>query len=337
MEPYVHTLNRNEHLIFLNEKRIDPVTGERITDGDRIVICSRCKTAHLLHSWNDNGQKCPIKDCKSESTLNYVPQENYTIQFEKNNKHKVTTTRKKRKDEGTSKYYRKPANAVPATKDRRFRSKVLYFIISTILLAIVILIFKPQIFNLNKYFEQDQSEVTRPNDQVDQNVSQRQITILNEDENSDYQRESKEVNRGEISLIPPIEKESSTNVRKQNDDIVPNFPENTIPRLGRSNLVENELSRITDTKILLEKLSHYQNTELLISYGTRSEIGNVEGCYIFIVDNNKVNAVFRYKENVYYDVKSTEQLSDLSDRFSGKKAIWVKDYSKFLSKDKNEN
>lgn len=83
MEPYVHTLNRNEHLIFLNEKRIDPVTGERITDGDRIVICSRCKTAHLLHSWNDNGQKCPIKDCESESTLNYIPHENYDLQFEK--------------------------------------------------------------------------------------------------------------------------------------------------------------------------------------------------------------------------------------------------------------
>ena len=82
MEPFVHTLNRKDHILFLNEKRCDPLTHERITEGDRIVICSGCKSAHLLHSWNDNNRKCPIKGCESESTLNYIPQEDYRLQME---------------------------------------------------------------------------------------------------------------------------------------------------------------------------------------------------------------------------------------------------------------
>ncbi len=41
-----HTLT-NHHQDFLNQNRIDPITGEKIEEGHTVVVCAACKSAFL--------------------------------------------------------------------------------------------------------------------------------------------------------------------------------------------------------------------------------------------------------------------------------------------------
>lgn len=52
-----HTLQSNTHQKFLEEGRIDPITGERIQPGDEVVICAACKSAFLKESWEYIGER----------------------------------------------------------------------------------------------------------------------------------------------------------------------------------------------------------------------------------------------------------------------------------------
>jgi serine/threonine protein kinase len=87
-----------------------------------------------------------------------------------------------------------------------------------------------------------------------------------------------------------------------------------------------ELAGITDTPALLNKLSVYQR-ETKLTAGKKDDFESVEGCYLFVCDAQNVLGVFRFKENVYYAVNSTASYADLSQKFSGKTAIWVREQS----------
>lgn len=64
-----HLLDQKRHADFLSENRIDPITGDKIEAGDRIVICAACKSAFLEESWNYLRQQ----HCKQYGTLNKIP------------------------------------------------------------------------------------------------------------------------------------------------------------------------------------------------------------------------------------------------------------------------
>ncbi|WP_338814204.1 hypothetical protein V9L05_02160 [Bernardetia sp. Wsw4-3y2] len=64
-----HLLNKRQHADFLSENRIDPITGDKIQVGDRIVICAACKSAFLEESWNYLRQQ----HCDQYGTLNKIP------------------------------------------------------------------------------------------------------------------------------------------------------------------------------------------------------------------------------------------------------------------------
>ncbi len=66
---HYHTLRKRPHAEFLSQNRIDPITGDKIQEGDCIVICAACKSAFLEESWNYLRQK----HCNQYGTLNKIP------------------------------------------------------------------------------------------------------------------------------------------------------------------------------------------------------------------------------------------------------------------------
>ena len=64
-----HLLKERQHADFLSENRIDPITGDKIQAGNRIVICAACKSAFLEESWNYLRQQ----HCNQYGTLNKIP------------------------------------------------------------------------------------------------------------------------------------------------------------------------------------------------------------------------------------------------------------------------
>jgi hypothetical protein len=64
-----HYLDKELHSEFLKQGRIDPITGEEIEEGHTIVICSACKSAFFIESWEYLGQT----HCNQSETLTEIP------------------------------------------------------------------------------------------------------------------------------------------------------------------------------------------------------------------------------------------------------------------------
>lgn len=65
----IHTLHKEKHIDFLNQERVDPITGDILQEGNQIVICASCKSAFLADSWlYMNG-----KHCNQTHTLREIP------------------------------------------------------------------------------------------------------------------------------------------------------------------------------------------------------------------------------------------------------------------------
>ncbi len=66
---YSHQLTKQNHQDFLLQQRVDPITGEHIEAGHKIVICSVCKSAFFEESWEYLGGK----HCHQNKTLSKIP------------------------------------------------------------------------------------------------------------------------------------------------------------------------------------------------------------------------------------------------------------------------
>ena len=64
-----HHLEKELHSEFLKQGRIDPITGEEIEEGHTIVICSACKSAFFIESWQYLGET----HCNQSETLLEIP------------------------------------------------------------------------------------------------------------------------------------------------------------------------------------------------------------------------------------------------------------------------
>ncbi|WP_375560408.1 hypothetical protein ACE193_22355 [Bernardetia sp. OM2101] len=73
-----HTLQKEKHHDFLNQERIDPITGDILQEGDEVVICASCKSAFLVDSWEYMNEK----HCNQRITLKEIPV-NETVRIEK--------------------------------------------------------------------------------------------------------------------------------------------------------------------------------------------------------------------------------------------------------------
>jgi hypothetical protein len=65
----IHTLEKEKNQDFLEQERIDPITGDILQEGDQIVICASCKSAFLTDSWS----YMDAKHCNQTHTLREIP------------------------------------------------------------------------------------------------------------------------------------------------------------------------------------------------------------------------------------------------------------------------
>ncbi|WP_338766954.1 hypothetical protein WAF17_04850 [Bernardetia sp. ABR2-2B] len=66
---YSHQLEKQKHKNFLLQQRVDPITGELIEAGHKIVICSACKSAFFEESW----EYLSGKHCNQTNSLSKIP------------------------------------------------------------------------------------------------------------------------------------------------------------------------------------------------------------------------------------------------------------------------
>ncbi|WP_291722206.1 hypothetical protein [Bernardetia sp.] len=76
-----HQLTAN-HQDFLNQNRIDPITGEKIEEGHTVVVCAACKSAFFIESWEYLGHS----HCDQTETLKFLPLPQ-TLYLKANNKY----------------------------------------------------------------------------------------------------------------------------------------------------------------------------------------------------------------------------------------------------------
>ncbi|WP_291727456.1 RDD family protein [Bernardetia sp.] len=74
-----HLLHAEKHDKFLAQARIDPITGDTLEAGDKIVICAECKSAFHSDSWDYLGRR----HCNQTRTLPAIPQATSLGHFKK--------------------------------------------------------------------------------------------------------------------------------------------------------------------------------------------------------------------------------------------------------------
>lgn len=76
---HIHQLDPQQHEKFLTQARIDPITGDTLEAGDKIVLCAECKSAFHADSWQYLGSR----HCNQTNTLPAVPQSTSLGHFKK--------------------------------------------------------------------------------------------------------------------------------------------------------------------------------------------------------------------------------------------------------------
>ena len=66
---------------------------------------------------------------------------------------------------------------------------------------------------------------------------------------------------------------------------------------------------------------------MLITVGNRSDVGDANGCYLFVADQSGVVARFQQRQERLHALDSAKNLTSLSGHFPGKFLIWVRDHS----------
>ncbi len=76
---HIHQLHPQKHEKFLTQSRIDPITGDTLEAGDKIVLCAECKSAFHEDSWQYLGNR----HCNQTNTLPAIPQNTSLGHFKK--------------------------------------------------------------------------------------------------------------------------------------------------------------------------------------------------------------------------------------------------------------
>ncbi|WP_338790382.1 RDD family protein [Bernardetia sp. MNP-M8] len=76
---HIHQLHPEKHEKFLTQARIDPITGDTLEAGDKIVLCAECKSAFHSDSWTYLGNR----HCNQTRTLPAIPQSTSLGHFKK--------------------------------------------------------------------------------------------------------------------------------------------------------------------------------------------------------------------------------------------------------------
>jgi serine/threonine protein kinase len=98
-------------------------------------------------------------------------------------------------------------------------------------------------------------------------------------------------------------------------------------QLSKISPVIQELVQLDDTDIFMEKINTYRNSMRII-VGNKGDFDSPSGCYVFVLDDKRIEAAMQYQNEQYINLNSGERISDLQLKYEGKKAVWVREVGK---------
>lgn len=63
----------------------------------------------------------------------------------------------------------------------------------------------------------------------------------------------------------------------------------------------------------------------VITFGNRSDFGNGKNCFVAVTDNKRVMEILYYNGSSFISLNNRETYLNLSEKFSGKRQIWIKE------------
>ncbi|MEA3297463.1 MAG: hypothetical protein U9R56_06325, partial [candidate division Zixibacteria bacterium] len=85
------------------------------------------------------------------------------------------------------------------------------------------------------------------------------------------------------------------------------------------------LRKAGNTQLFLDLLYQYEEMGELVN-GNRVDFKNGgAGCYVAVLDEQSLRGIFHYDGKVYVEISSGRKMKTLSDEFSGKRVIWIKE------------
>jgi len=91
--------------------------------------------------------------------------------------------------------------------------------------------------------------------------------------------------------------------------------------------VINELIQVDNTEKFMEKINTYRHSMQII-VGNKADFESPAGCYVFVLNENEVEAAMQYTDHGFLNLKSGEIISDLQKKYSGQKAVWIKEVNR---------
>jgi hypothetical protein len=62
----------------------------------------------------------------------------------------------------------------------------------------------------------------------------------------------------------------------------------------------------------------------ILSFGRKNDFQDGKGCYVAVINENRVEELLFYDGSVYRNLKDDSTFTDLAAAFKGKKQLWIK-------------
>ena len=80
----------------------------------------------------------------------------------------------------------------------------------------------------------------------------------------------------------------------------------------------NEINEFFDVLAQFKKLG-------VINFGRRNDFGNGKNCFVAVADDKQILEILYYNGNSFISLNSSENYMNLSERYRGKRQIWIKE------------
>ena len=108
----------------------------------------------------------------------------------------------------------------------------------------------------------------------------------------------------------------------ENDDHMGNSKISEILKSEQSTTFISDILSKKGPEQILQYLETNQNQGKL-KFGRKDQLSNPDGAYVIISDEKQVYTILFYYNSKYFDTMNNQTYESLSDRFRGKRSIWI--------------
>jgi serine/threonine protein kinase len=119
------------------------------------------------------------------------------------------------------------------------------------------------------------------------------------------------------------EKNASQSIESNNDDQVVNSEVSEILKSEQSVRFTSDVFSIKIPEQIVQYLKISQD-EGKLTFGRKDQISDLEETYVIIFDEKQVYTILLYYNAEYFDTNNNQNYNSLSEKFRGKRSIWIK-------------